>query len=559
MPSGIDPTDYRAFYPYTPNEVKHRKRTTSAQLKVLEGIFKRDTKPNAALRTELAAQLSMTARGVQVWFQNRRAKEKNKAAKAAKSKDVDSSEDGETRDRDRDQQRPDSPSEVVPSLSSSTSPSPTTASPPQLHLMTDANASLGLPLDSPALETPDDEVPALGLHSMRRGSLPVAVYGPPLVDPLDPLARRRSVDASLIRLGGHPFAPIARAKNNALLATQRLSQGRQPQGPARGMFMRPGMPHRTTVPMQQQPHTRHASMDARGYRVPQSPSPSPLSPFHAVRDQHLYVARNIPAPIPGPLPNPAFSFGVASAGANASAESSEHNSPVDFSGFSFGRNDTDTDDEGSAYQMSRFGSIASESSTTSAYYSDLGSNSGDIPADFRRRESCPTGFLNMMSGLDVNAHRRASLAEGLLGGYHHPSTDAGDRDASVGRYPSPSSTVVSARSSPHLSGQPQATSSSSELNYALKHPDYQRSAAIDLNVEPAADSNTFFYDANTNNNGAPSYPVAASDADSKYHPHSYDFAYAVEQGDVQGSRMPQYNANAYYEPHANPEPAFAYS
>ncbi|KAJ7919671.1 homeobox domain-containing protein, partial [Mycena leptocephala] len=55
---------------------KHRKRTTRAQLRVLENVFKRDTKPSAALRTELAARLNMTARGVQVWFQNRRAKEK---------------------------------------------------------------------------------------------------------------------------------------------------------------------------------------------------------------------------------------------------------------------------------------------------------------------------------------------------------------------------------------------------------------------------------------------------------------------------------------------------
>lgn len=69
----MDPShvDLRTFYPYTPNEVKHRKRTTSAQLKVLEGIFKTDTKPNAALRTRLALQLDMTPRGVQVWFQNR--------------------------------------------------------------------------------------------------------------------------------------------------------------------------------------------------------------------------------------------------------------------------------------------------------------------------------------------------------------------------------------------------------------------------------------------------------------------------------------------------------
>jgi hypothetical protein len=68
VPNTQDPTavDFRAFYPYTPNEVKHRKRTTTQQLKVLEAIFKKDTKPNAQLRQELAAELKMTARGVQV-------------------------------------------------------------------------------------------------------------------------------------------------------------------------------------------------------------------------------------------------------------------------------------------------------------------------------------------------------------------------------------------------------------------------------------------------------------------------------------------------------------
>lgn len=62
------PSDFRAFYPYTPNEVKHRKRTTSTQLRTLESVFKRDTKPNAALRNQLAEQLKMTPRGVQVRF-----------------------------------------------------------------------------------------------------------------------------------------------------------------------------------------------------------------------------------------------------------------------------------------------------------------------------------------------------------------------------------------------------------------------------------------------------------------------------------------------------------
>ena len=64
----MDPAtaDFRAFYPYTPNEVKHRKRTTSTQLKTLESVFRRDTKPNGPLRVELATKLGMTPRGVQV-------------------------------------------------------------------------------------------------------------------------------------------------------------------------------------------------------------------------------------------------------------------------------------------------------------------------------------------------------------------------------------------------------------------------------------------------------------------------------------------------------------
>ncbi|KAF7315533.1 hypothetical protein MIND_00068600 [Mycena indigotica] len=496
MAPGVDPTDYRAFYPYTPNEVKHRKRTTSAQLKVLEGIFKRDTKPNAALRTELASQLNMTARGVQVWFQNRRAKEKNKAAKALKKDASSPSEDGEPCD---------SPSEAVPSLSSSLSPSPTQTSPPQLHVVTDSASSFGL--GSPVIETPDDELPSL--HSMRRGSLPVVGS---LVDPLDPLARRRSVDASLARLPHNPYAAIARAKNSALLATQRLSAARQQ--PRSAAYMRPVMPHRTTVPIQ---HTRHSSMDARGYRIPQSPSPSPLSPFHAVsiRDHHLYPTRNISAPLPGPLPASGYSFGQANT--TCSTDTSEHNSPVDFSNFAFPRPDTDTEDESSVYQVSRFGSIASESSATSGFYSDI---SNEAP-DFRRRESCPTGFLSLMSGLDVNAPRRASVAEGLLAG----------SPAIVG-YPSPASTV-SPGSSPHLPG-------SSELNYALKHHE----PTVPETAEPTT---PFFYDAN-------SYPTPSATADSSVEYSQYDYGmagYVEEEFQTPTER--------YYEPQPVAETVFAYS
>lgn len=61
---------------YNPFEIKHRRRTSRGQFKILEKAFIDNPKPNAKTRQELADSLSMTPRGVQVWFQNRRAKAK---------------------------------------------------------------------------------------------------------------------------------------------------------------------------------------------------------------------------------------------------------------------------------------------------------------------------------------------------------------------------------------------------------------------------------------------------------------------------------------------------
>jgi hypothetical protein len=546
--AGMDPSavDFRAFYPYTPNEVKHRKRTTSAQLKILEGIFKRDTKPNGVLRNKLAVELGMTARGVQVWFQNRRAKEKTKAGKTT-GKGTPAPEPGSNdafaRDRTPSPRSsetdlvPDAPSEHQQSPASldlelgetsSQESSPVQTSPPSLHVITDScNSSW----QSSPIETPDEpsflgqsnEAHIIGL---RRGSLPVnafphghhSSYGPPLLDHLDPLARRRSVDASLQRLASNPYAHLARAKNGALFGTRLTpySLGRHHQGDRAALYTsqpnsRPGLPHRASMP-----HglagldVRRSSMDSRAFSFhqadfPASPSPSPLSPYHAVRASlpgpHHYAlsTRTVSSPLPGPLPSPGFSFGAASSSSLASPSSadSERNSPDPSHGFAFRTDDVDTEDDqtSASYDaLSRFGSIASiatsESSNTSAYYSDVGSIADhESAAGFGpgvRRGSCASGhFLGLMSDLGMNGlSRNASFNDPLASpvnqscyspqedlpsavGIETDSHSPNGGDNGTAAYPSPSSTVSPGPHAQDASSTAVPISRSSELAYAL--------------------------------------------------------------------------------------------
>ncbi|GAA5864108.1 hypothetical protein JCM1840_000704 [Sporobolomyces johnsonii] len=67
---------------YDPFRIKHRRRTSPPQLKVLEYHFDINPKPDITLRKALSEQLDMTPREVQVWFQNRRAKVKKLREKA---------------------------------------------------------------------------------------------------------------------------------------------------------------------------------------------------------------------------------------------------------------------------------------------------------------------------------------------------------------------------------------------------------------------------------------------------------------------------------------------
>jgi hypothetical protein len=59
---------------------KKRQRTSPDQLEILEKVYQTEKLPGSDLRKELAVKLKMTPRRVQVWFQNKRAKEKRMGA-----------------------------------------------------------------------------------------------------------------------------------------------------------------------------------------------------------------------------------------------------------------------------------------------------------------------------------------------------------------------------------------------------------------------------------------------------------------------------------------------
>lgn len=145
QPPGFKPTFYNPF------QVKHRRRTTRNQFKVLEKAFHENSKPNGSIRRLLAEKLGMTPRGVQVWFQNRRAK-----AKAQRAKEEATSHAGSG---DEEVSNPCTPpstsmneSQVTPSqtMSSCDPTSPDTPSSPPQPLLSATEWSQSLNLDAQA-------------------------------------------------------------------------------------------------------------------------------------------------------------------------------------------------------------------------------------------------------------------------------------------------------------------------------------------------------------------------------------------------------------------------
>ncbi|KAI0260807.1 hypothetical protein BC834DRAFT_1035135 [Gloeopeniophorella convolvens] len=188
LPPGVDPTDVpnKMFYTYVPNTIKTRKRTTPAQLEILEGVFLTDKKPNAPKRKDLAKELKMSPREVQVWFQNRRAKEKKSNARTDPSSSSPASQaPSASAVSPSSDAAPDSATDVPPSSSSSASPitkfEPQTPEPsPRAHHAPSASWQPALsptPLVTDSLgpthpvHSPPDASPAA--YELRRNSLPV--------------------------------------------------------------------------------------------------------------------------------------------------------------------------------------------------------------------------------------------------------------------------------------------------------------------------------------------------------------------------------------------------
>ncbi|OUM59875.1 hypothetical protein PIROE2DRAFT_27243, partial [Piromyces sp. E2] len=60
---------------------RKRRRTSHDEQILLDSFFRKNHFPNAALRQILSADTGMSARAVQIWFQNRRQAERKKKSK----------------------------------------------------------------------------------------------------------------------------------------------------------------------------------------------------------------------------------------------------------------------------------------------------------------------------------------------------------------------------------------------------------------------------------------------------------------------------------------------
>ena len=273
---------------------------------------------------------------------------------------------------------------------------------------------------SPEMPGEGSPGPSVELLNLRRGSLPI-ITRPSLPrrssstlngSPAYNLLRRGSVD----KLQGNPYARIAKTRprqapyqprptllreshDEASLydftraPPQFLGMGAGPFDSGRQVALlaggadrsRPLLGHRASMP-----HVFSGSMERRvslpidmhAHIVPSSRRMPDASQLYAIS------SRPVPAPTSGPLPSPNFTFGLPVD--SPTPEGDYHDQVSELKNYTFGRRASEHDFEDDATSAasydncSRFGSIASmagsESSNTSAYYSDVGSCNEPLPS-----------------------------------------------------------------------------------------------------------------------------------------------------------------------------------
>nr|XP_019047276.1 hypothetical protein I302_03885 [Kwoniella bestiolae CBS 10118]OCF26206.1 hypothetical protein I302_03885 [Kwoniella bestiolae CBS 10118] len=323
---------------YSNLEVKHRRRTTPDQLKILEYWYDINPKPDNALREHLAAQLGMTKRNVQVWFQNRRAKMKGLAKKDDKG-------DGE------DQQKtPEKPTTIVSPVRQPAPRQmllPPMGPPPMARRASLANG------EAAKIEMFVAKRAAAAASGQNRGLRPPGFVSPqrsPLMGQAS-AARRQSIPyPTPITAGptGGPgpspkISPVVRVMPSALHLTAMRNNTRRASMPgaaqliSSGPFTPPrvvtnqhqvGLPRELGTIKDDDPTHSNMLINGQGqviydqdntdftntYMTPPSSSygqPSSISPMSFLpTDSSSGYDPSIPFSPNSPLPNPAFSFGT---------------------------------------------------------------------------------------------------------------------------------------------------------------------------------------------------------------------------------------------------------
>jgi hypothetical protein len=135
---------------------KKRQRTSPDQLAILEQIFQTDKMPNQQTRVQLADQLGMSSRRVQIWFQNKRAKVKRSVSK----NDTECSSPNSLNSSSSSIASPSSPSSPSESpILSSSSPAQTTIQPFLLEALA-VNAAAAPIVFLATSQTPSTSAPA---------------------------------------------------------------------------------------------------------------------------------------------------------------------------------------------------------------------------------------------------------------------------------------------------------------------------------------------------------------------------------------------------------------